>query len=412
MAYLIVDPCGRYPRQIMEFLARLDRGAVAVFTRPGRYLLWRDKWSKTCGDYALDLYLATRAPSVEHLAAQIRADWPRLDGIIPWDEEGVYLGARLAQLLELDWNPPEVIERCRDKGVMKDWLRRRGGVRVNASATVTDAHEAVDFQRRVGSWPVVVKPTAGSGSADVYFADDDAELLGACQKVLEGGLGEVLLEEFVGGEELCVNGIVDRRHDLLVTDVWRYERRPNAGRRVYYDCITVPTHDPTFSLVGSYAAEVVEALELRRSPIHMEVKLDAGGPCLIEVGARLSGGNLPVLASKLHGRSLIELAVCHWLRDLPLTARDLDYGRYDRHEARVLSGVQEREIPRIRHVRGVDEVRSLPSFQGFGILRPPGTRAPVTRDLDTAAWEVYLAHGDRARVARDAALCRRLLRYE
>ena len=31
MAYLIIDPTGQYPSHIMEFLARLDRGAVAVF---------------------------------------------------------------------------------------------------------------------------------------------------------------------------------------------------------------------------------------------------------------------------------------------------------------------------------------------------------------------------------------------
>ena len=35
--------------------------------------------------------------------------------------------------------------------------------------------------------------------------------------MLEGGAGEVLLEEFVGGAEFCVNGQVDRGGDLLVT---------------------------------------------------------------------------------------------------------------------------------------------------------------------------------------------------
>lgn len=412
MAYLIVDPTGKYPQQIMEFLGRLDRGAVAVFTRPGRYLLWRDKWSKQLGHLVLDQYLATKSPNVRHLAAEIHNKWPQLDGIIPWDEEGVYLAAQLSELLGLEWNSPEIIERCRDKGVMKAWLREHGGVRVNDSAVVTDGEEAIAFQRRVASWPIVVKPTAGSGSADVYFAHDDGELLGACQNVLEGRLGEVLLEEFIGGRELCVNGIVDRQSDLLVTDVWSYERRPNQDRMVYYECTSVPTHDPVFGLLGEYAAQVVEAMELRRAPIHMEVKVDDRGPCLIEVGARLSGGNLPVLASKLHGRSLIELVTCHWLADLPLTGRDLDYARYDRRRAAVLSGIQEHTVRPIRSVRGVEEVQSLPSFAGFGILRPLGTTAWPTVDLDTAAWEVYLVADDVEQLERDSRLVRRLLRYE
>lgn len=412
MAYLIIDPCGKYPQQIMEFLARMDRGAVAVFTRPSRYLLWRDKWSKQLGHLVLDKYLKTKSPSVHHLAAEIQQSWPSLDGIIPWDEDGVYLASQLSELLDLGWNTPEVIERCRDKGVMKAWLREHGGPRVNASTVVTDGEEAVAFQRKVDSWPIVVKPTAGSGSADVYFASDDSELLSACQNVLDGRLGEVLLEEFIGGREFCVNGIVDRNHDLLVSDVWSYERRPNQDRMVYYECTSVPTHDPVFGQIGDYAARVVDAMKLRRAPIHMEVKVDEKGPCLIEVGARLSGGNLPVLASKLHGRSLIELVTCHWLTDLPLTGRDLNYARYDRRRAAVLSGIQEHTVRPIRKVHGVEEVQSLPSFAGFGILRPLGTTAWATVDLDTAAWEVYLVADDVDQLERDSRLVRRLLRYE
>jgi hypothetical protein len=69
-------------------------------------------------------------------------------------------------------------------------------------------------------------------------------------------------------------------------------------------------------------------------------------------------------------------------------------------------------VRRIRAVHGVSEVRSLPSFDGFGMLRSPGTRAPLTIDLDSRAWEVHLIHADEDQIARDAELTRRLLRYE
>ena len=385
---------------------------MAVFTGRGRFMLWRDKWSKTLGRYVLDEYLAPEAPNVDVLAAVIGRKWPSLDGVIPWDEETVMLGAELGERLGLDWNPSEVIERCRDKGVMKAWLRETGKVRVNASRVVGDARGALDFQRRLGRWPIVVKPTSGSGSESVYFPDSDDELLAACQRVLESGSGAVLLEEYLGGHELAVNGIVDAKSDLLVTDIWVYDRREVGGvPNVYHQSIKVDTSDPAFAATGHYAADVVKALGLRRSPIHMEVKVDDRGPCLIEVGARLSGGNLPVLASKLHGRSLLELAACHYLGDLPLGGHDIDYERYDRLEARVLNGVQPVEVQRIRAVHGVDEVRALPSFDAFGMLRPVGTRAPQTRDLDTQAWEVYLVHADAAQIARDARAVHRLLRY-
>ena len=413
MAYLMLDPCGQYPKQLMTFLGQVGQGAVAVFSSRARALLWRDKWSKQLGEYVLDTYVAPQYPSVEALARHIQHDWRDLVGVIPWDEESVLLGAALGEHLGLGWNPLHVIERCRDKYVMKAWLRKHGKVRVNAAAQVTDAEGALAFQRHVGRWPVVVKPTHGSGSTAVFFPTDDGSLLRACQEVLESGAGEVLLEEFIGGREMAVNGVVDSRGDLLVTDVWAYDRRESHGvPNIYYQTWKVSTHDADFSRVGQYAAAVVEALELRRSPIHMEVKVDDRGPCLIEVGARLSGGSLPLLSSKVHGRSIFELAACHYLGDLPLQVDDINYERYNRFEARVLSGIQPVEIPRIRRVHGVDAVRALPSFEGFGVLRSPGTRAPQTHDLDTTAWEVYLIHPEAQQIALDAQRVRKWLRYE
>jgi hypothetical protein len=66
----------------------------------------------------------------------------------------------------------------------------------------------------------------------------------------------------------------------------------------------------------------------------------------------------------------------------------------------------------VRAVHGIDDVQELPSFAGIGMLRPPGLRLPVTRDLNTKSFEVYLLHPDPWQIERDAELVRRLLRYE
>ncbi len=55
-------------------------------------------------------------------------------------------------------------------------------------------------------------------------------------------MGEVLVEEFVGGQEYAVNGMVDRKHDFLITDVWRYDKRESHGiPNLYYQSIKVNT---------------------------------------------------------------------------------------------------------------------------------------------------------------------------
>ncbi len=415
MHYLIVDPIGTYAERMKLFLDRLGLPAIAVFTSEERLLAWQRKWRFRLGELVAAAFVQGKGESIADLAGQIEREYGAggFYGIVPWDEMHVLFAAELGEALDLGWNPRHVMERCRDKWLMKAWLRQQGRVRINASRTVKNATEALTFQEQVGSWPIVVKPTGGAGAMSVFFAHSPNELLRSCQNVLEFGMGQVLVEEFVGGQEYAVNGMVDGKHDFLVTDVWRYDKRESHGiPNLYYQSIKMNTWEEPFWMLAKYAGEVVEALELRSTPVHMEIKVDTSGPCLIEIGARMAGGDQPVLASKLHGHSLFELAACHYLDEIPLSTHDVDYDRYDSQQARIVSGIQPYEIARIRGVHGADLVESLPSFEGFGLLRPPGTRAPQTRDLNTKAYEIYLLNNDAEQVERDENIIREVLRYE
>ena len=410
--YLILDPTDDYPRRMVEFLGRVGLQGVGVLTSPARAGQWQRGWAGRMADQVVAAYDATDRDA-NAVAERLQRDFPQgFAGIVPWDEMSILFGAELAEVLGIAWNPVRVVERCRDKGVMKEWLRENAQVRINAGRVVADADAALAFQRSLDRWPIVVKPTGGAGSAHVSFAGHDDELLAACQEVLESGAGDVLLEEYVGGNELAVNGIVDAAGDLLLTDVWLYDRRESHGiPNLYYQTIKVDT-GPLFWRLGTYAAAIVEALGLRRAPIHMEVKVDDLGPCLIEVGARLPGGNQPFLASMLHGRSLFELAACHYLEEMPVVPSDVDYARYDRFSARILSGIQSEPIAAVSALHGLDEVEALPSFAGTGLLRPRGAPLAVTRDLRSKSYEVYLMHPDAEQVEDDARRVRQLLRYE
>ena len=413
MPYVILDPTGDYPAAMVEFLHRQGLPGIAVFTSEGQLWGFRHMAQGRLGHCFVDEYLLPEHASLEALAARMNADHPEpFEGIIPWDEMVTELGARLGEALGIAWNPPAVMHRFRNKFAMKQALRQHGGVRINASQVVSTEEEAVEFQRRLGKWPVVVKPTEGAGSKSVYFVEDEASLVRRAVEVFHAGDGQVLLEEWVGGQEYVVNGIVDAAGDLLATDIWRYDRREFHGvPNLYYQTFKVSTTEPSFWPLAGYAGEVVEALGLRRAPIHMEVKLDEDGPCLIEVGARFAGGNHPKLSSTLHGRSLFELAACHYMAALPVCLEDVDYARYDSLHVRIVSGVQDVEIPQVTALLGVEEVQALASFHGFAELRPPGSRLPVTTDLYGRTYVVYLMHQDPEQVERDVAAVRRHLRY-
>jgi biotin carboxylase len=414
VAYLILDPVGRYPAEMMAFLARAGQPAVGIFTDPRTLAVYEHVYAERLAGQIADVYLLPQHRSVAALAAVLAEDWgDELVGVIPWDEMGVEIGAELSARLDLGWNPPRVIERFRNKYAMKTYLRTHAAVRVNASRLARNAADALAFARALGRWPIVVKPATGAGSTGVFFVHDEAELLARANEVLALGYDEVLLEEYVGGREFVVNGMVDANERFLPTDVWLYDKRSSHGiDNLYFETRKVDAGEEVFWELANYAAAVLEALGVRRAPVHMELKLDEQGPCLIEVGARLAGGNQPLLASRLHGRSLFELAACHYLAELPLRRDDIDYGRYDELQARIVSGVQTHEIRRVRAVHGLDAVRALPSFHDVGFVRPAGVRLAQTRDLSTKSYEIYLVHPDPAQIAHDAREVRRLLRYE
>ena len=413
MPYLLLDPTDPYAASEKRFLDRLGLECVVLLSSPQRAGLWQHKWRRVLSDNVIAEHVIDRE-KLDELADELTSAHPEgFFGIVAWDETHILLAADVNERLGLDWNTREVIERFRDKALMKAHLREVGGVRVNRSATVDDEVAALRFQESVDAWPVVVKPSGGAGSMSVYFADDENALRDAVQAVRERGLGDVLLEEFVGGEEFAVNGLADHAGDVLVTDVWRYDKRDIGGRRnLYWETLKIGTDEDPFLDVAAYAQKVVQALGLRRSPFHMEVKVDDRGPCLIEVGARFAGGNQVGMASRLHRHSLFELAACHYLDDIRISPRDVDYEHYDAMSARILSGVQDEEIERVARVVGLAEVEALPSFAGTGMLRRPGMRVPVSRDVNSKAWEVYLLHPDPEQVAADAEAARELLRYE
>ncbi len=412
MPYLILDPTDTYAANQKQFLDRMGLEAVVLLSSPKRQAMWEYKWRRLLSENVVAEHAVDRERLGE-LTDALKAEFPGgFFGIVAWDETHILLAADINERLQLDWNTREVIERFRDKSLMKAYLRDHGNVRVNRSRVVAEDEEALQFQEAVGAWPIVVKPSGGAGSMSVFFANSEAELIDGCASVRERGLGEVLLEEYVGGQEYAINGLVDHAGEVLITDVWWYDKRDSHGEKnLYFESIKVGSDAEVFDSLADYATEVVQALGLRRSPFHMEAKVDADGPCLIEVGARFAGGNQAMLASKLHRHSLFELATCHYLDDIRISPHDVDYEHYDAMSARILSGIQEEEVPRVADVVGLDEVEALPSFAGVGMLRRPGMCVPVSRDVNTKAWEIYLLHPDAEQVAADAVAARDLLRY-
>ncbi|MFD9126965.1 ATP-grasp domain-containing protein [Kitasatospora sp. NPDC059571] len=250
---------------------------------------------------------ARLVPDAEGLlatAARIAAERP-VAGVFTYDETLVMATARIAEQLGLPGLSVDGADACRNKHRTRTALTAAGLPQPAFGYATTEA-EARAHADRIG-YPLVLKPRGMGASIGVVRADREAELSAAftvAERAGHGGApayeGGVLLEEFVHGPEISVDGAT--RHG---------EYRPffvahkSLGSEPYFEeaghvvCADDPLlRDPHLLDVLTRAHR---ALGLRDGITHTEVKLTDRGPVVIEVNARLGGDLIPYLGKLATG---------------------------------------------------------------------------------------------------------------
>ena len=322
--------------------------------------------------------------------------------VVPHDEGAVQPLMALAATLRVDWAQPALLEALGSKTEMKALIARRDpGVRLNAFARVADVSGVRTWQRGAGIDRFVLKPAAGSGNRDIgFFCADDCDETNkqALTRYFAGLNEEVIIEEFIGGEEYWVNGQVDEYGQVLVTAIGEYDRRRMNGRRnIEVGARTLATSHPHFTPLAEYAVRIVRATGIVRSPFHLEAKVDEQGPCLIEVGMRWCGDMLVYADSWMHGDrvDLIDAALHAYVSADHYRPIPLDWQRADQHRVLQINGVsEERHI--LVDVHGVPDVTARPDFL-FWIKQPQiGDSVIPTDSLVVKPWGVAMWGADDA----------------
>ena len=376
---LMLNPYHRYGSLYIEAYQRMGIRTVCWFTDPVQLKRQTFHFPDLMSDAVADRYLV--APGEEAAFAVYLREHHNIVGVIPIVESGVVPSDEMARLLDLDWAQGETRLRFRDKAALKEHLRGvERGPRINVSAIVSSLAdvEAVlsthDFAR------FVIKPNDGYGNSGIGFFDADnvdpvREFLG------RPGLHSMLLEEFIDGDEYFVNGQIDGAGRVTVYRIGEYDRRPFNGKpNVDFGARVVRTHEPHFNELVEYAVHVMQASGLRRSPFHLEAKVDDSGPCLIEVGARLCGAGGPVVDGQSHGSFDAFDVSAHYFvssEDIPLP---LDWVHYDAMSRGSVMGVDDVD-ERIFELCGVAEVEAMPEFSAWWVKPAVGQHLERTLDV-------------------------------
>ncbi|MFF8290566.1 pyridoxal-phosphate dependent enzyme [Streptomyces sp. NPDC016309] len=238
----------------------------------------------------------------------------RIAGVSTTSEFYLVAAAALATAVGLPAERAEAIAGCRDKGRLRETLRR-AGIRQPRFEVVGDGPAAAAAAGRLGL-PVVVKPVDDSGSTRVRRCDsgrEAAELAGEIAARTTNGRGQAmagraLVEEYLDAPEYSVEMFgTGGEHRLIgITE------KTVTGAPHFVESRHLVPADLSAEAAEEMAGTVSAALAatgLGRGPSHTEVKRTAAGSAVVEINPRLAGGLIPELYRLATGVDLLAAQV-------------------------------------------------------------------------------------------------------
>ncbi|MGW4345297.1 ATP-grasp domain-containing protein [Streptomyces sp. NPDC004690] len=258
-------------------------------------------WEKP---YILDHAVADPHDTAALLAAGLAlAERHEVAGVLTWDEYALVPAATLAARLGVRTSPVDAMLACRDKGTTRRLLAE-AAVPSARSVRVDSLTAAAEAAAKIG-YPVVLKPASHAASIGVIRTQAPHDLAAAWE-FAAAGAGEqgpeghgILIEEYLDGPEVSVEcaTLAGETTVLAVT-------RKELSFAPYFEEVghTVTADDPLLPVVAPVARQALRALGVTDGVQHVEMRLTATGPRIIEVNARIGGdfiGRLVHLATGL-----------------------------------------------------------------------------------------------------------------
>jgi hypothetical protein len=333
--------------------------------------------------------------------------------VIAGGEIGVELADILSERLGLASNGTELSAARRHKYTMIERLRS-AGLRATRQCLPADSDELRHWHQKTDG-RIVVKPVRSAAGEGVHFCDTPEASCAALQAIV-GKKNifseinqEVVAQEYLCGTEYVVN-TVSCQGKHRVTDIWKTTRVSVNKFLDMGDSIQMmPRQGEVQDILVSYALQVLDAMNIQYGPGHMEIKMCDDGPCLVEIGARIAGGDMPYYAELATGQSQLswtQLAYTdpqkfHELCDIPYS---LNYYFASVAMLSPYDGVLESYPYK-------DQIYQLESLLEIREYVKPGDRLHKTVDDTTYPMLVLLKHKTEEVVLRDWGTLRYLDGY-
>jgi biotin carboxylase len=301
------------------------------------------------------------------------------DGIVAYRDNDISRVSLVAAELGLRFHEPDVARRLVDKLHQRRALAAAGlpTPRVVDVVVAGNASVADEVASQL-SFPVMLKPRRGNGSAQVFKAASPQELaalLARCASSRPQDDNEFIVEEFLEDDaEMALAGyasfvsvesvVVDGAVHHLATNGRLPLAEPFRETGTFIPSQLDPAHAEAVLEVAGLA---IRALGVRHGCLHTEIKLTPQGPRVIEVNGRIGGG-VPDMLRLASGGNILALSMRLALGQLPdiedmIACRRIGYRLMYQPpaDARVMSSIS-----------GLDLIPQLPDLHSFSVKHGPG----------------------------------------
>ena len=267
--------------------------------------------------------LAIGAEDVEALVRWCEAEQPGLVVIGPEAPLVQGLADRLAALNIPAFGPSAAAAELEgSKGFMKD-LCAKHGIPTAAYARFSNKDEARAYVERQGA-PIVIKADGLAAGKGVTVAETLDQALDAIEACFDGAFGdaghEVVVEEFMTGEEASVFALSDGSHALLLATAQDHKRvhdgdqGPNTGGMGAYSPAPVMTdallEQTRTEIIEPTIKAMAEAGAPYRGVLYAGLMITDQGPKLIEYNVRFGDPECQVLMMRMKSDIVPALLAC------------------------------------------------------------------------------------------------------
>ncbi len=253
-----------------------------------------DPWS----DGAVPLHFEKPQDAAKEIVQRFASDPP--DAILALGDRPTPTAAYAVRALGIAGNSPEAVERCRNKLTQRKTLHTAGlPVPEFLSFALSEGVENIVAQIK---FPCVVKPLSLAASQGVIRADNENQFRAAVSRIQlllqspeiqvtrEPGLDWLLIEQYIPGREVAVEGLLDQGN-LKILAIFD---KPDPLEGPYFEetIYVTPSRLPGVqqSALRDCAARAVHALGLAHGPVHAEFRINERGPWVLEIAPRPIGG--------------------------------------------------------------------------------------------------------------------------